>query len=149
MLLDAVRNHDNEYATHWSECASWSTLLELMKHTSELGGSSSSTNHGMDADMREAIERSLQMQWRAVNPRFRIKIMFETSEDRCPCYWVIVDFIWWKSLVSKCIFVIIWESLRFWSFIIVIWIQIDVIYWFSMVSIASMISSSGAGTIFL
>jgi len=60
MLLDAVRTHDNDLALHWSESPSWSTLTELMKHTND-DTNSSGAHHSMDADMREAIERSLQM----------------------------------------------------------------------------------------
>nr|CAB3264426.1 nuclear protein localization protein 4 homolog [Phallusia mammillata] len=62
ILLDAVRNHDNNLATHWSQSASWSTLQELMRHSNEAIGHHHSDAHSMDAEMREAIERSLQMQ---------------------------------------------------------------------------------------
>ena len=62
MLLDAVRNHDNELAKHWSECPTWSTLQELMRHTGDMVDSvGTSSGQQMDADMREAIERSLKM----------------------------------------------------------------------------------------
>ena len=59
MLLDAVRIHDNQVATHWSESPGWSTLKQLMTHA---GGAQERQDHALDADMREAIERSLQMQ---------------------------------------------------------------------------------------
>uniref|UniRef100_H2Z4W5 Nuclear protein localization protein 4 homolog n=1 Tax=Ciona savignyi TaxID=51511 RepID=H2Z4W5_CIOSA len=33
VLLDAVCSHDNILASHWKDCASWSTLEELMRHS--------------------------------------------------------------------------------------------------------------------
>ncbi|XP_002123974.2 nuclear protein localization protein 4 homolog [Ciona intestinalis] len=62
VLLDAVRTHDNGLASHWKECASWSTLEELMRHSNNPMDTASSSHHSMDPEMREAIERSLQMQ---------------------------------------------------------------------------------------
>jgi len=62
VLLDAVRNHDNELACSWSHNANWSTLQELMKHSDPSMDVNGADAHTMDAEMREAIERSLQMQ---------------------------------------------------------------------------------------
>ncbi|XP_076809841.1 nuclear protein localization protein 4 homolog [Clavelina lepadiformis] len=60
-LLKAVRSHDNDGVMQWSKCASWSTLMELMKHADEDSTGHISEAGGLDDDMREAIKRSLQM----------------------------------------------------------------------------------------
>jgi len=65
LLFDAIRNHDNTLALSWSHgSANWSTLLEIMKHSSEQPAPSMNDDMSMsmDAEMREAIERSLQVQ---------------------------------------------------------------------------------------
>lgn len=63
-LLDAVRDHDNLMALNWgSTCESWSTLEEIMKHADDsMQTSPISNSANMDAEMREAIERSLHVQ---------------------------------------------------------------------------------------
>lgn len=63
MLLEAVKLQDNQLALQWSENSpNWSTLQELMKHTSvSMDHMTGGNDHqDMDAEMREAIQRSLQ-----------------------------------------------------------------------------------------
>lgn len=66
MLFEAVTNHDNQMALDWANtCESWSTLQEIMKHTDTMENSPMAqmgNGSNMDAEMREAIERSLQVQ---------------------------------------------------------------------------------------
>jgi len=64
VLFDAIRNHDNALAVEWSQgSGNWSTLLEIMKHSAEQTPQmGSDMGMSMDAEMREAIERSLQFQ---------------------------------------------------------------------------------------
>jgi len=63
LLFDAIRNQDNGLALEWSKgSGNWSTLLEIMKHSSEQQSNNDDLGMSMDAEMREAIERSLQFQ---------------------------------------------------------------------------------------
>jgi len=64
MLFEAVRAHDNDKALDWCKtCSNWETLQMIMAHSlDESAQSSSQPEATMDAEMMEAIQRSLQQQ---------------------------------------------------------------------------------------
>ena len=64
MLFEAVRAHDNDKALDWCKtCSNWEALQMIMAHSlDESAQSSSQPEATMDAEMMEAIQRSLQQQ---------------------------------------------------------------------------------------